>query len=91
MKDEQITLRLPGSLRRRIARAARARRVPQSQLVREAVESYLAADTPPDAATSWARVSHLAGSIELDHSLDHSRERDALARQLRAHNWRERE
>lgn len=41
MKDSHLTLRLPAALARLLARSARARGVPKSQLAREAVGRYL--------------------------------------------------
>ncbi|MEK7668294.1 MAG: CopG family transcriptional regulator, partial [Gemmatimonadota bacterium] len=41
MKDSHLTLRLPADLARALARWARSRRVPKSQLVREAVTRLL--------------------------------------------------
>ncbi len=86
MKDDQLTLRVPGQLARALERRARERDVPKSQLVREALERYLA-DTPsPAPAAVWGRVAPLAGSVSLD---DGASVGDALAAQLRSHNWRE--
>jgi len=48
MKDSHLTLRLPAGLARALARWARDRGVPKSQLVREAVARYLA----PSSATA---------------------------------------
>lgn len=86
MKDDQVTLRLPGELARALARRARERGVPKSQLVREAIQTYLAEGTAPDAGSAWRRVAPLVGSLSLDPA---AAERDALASQLRHHNWRE--
>ena len=85
MKDDQITLRLPRALSRALADRARKRAVPKSLLVREALEAYL---TAPQAGTgaAWQRVAEMVGSIALDPA---AIERDALAQQLRAHNWRD--
>ena len=85
MKDEQLTLRLPRALARALADRARKRAVPKSLLVREAIEAYLAAPTTAEGA-AWQRVEQLVGSIALDPA---AVEQDALARQLRAHNWRD--
>jgi predicted DNA-binding protein len=85
MKEDQITLRLPRELARLLARRARERGLPKSQLVREAIQAYVAdRSLPPGAA--WERVKHMVGSIELDQQ---AIERDELARQIRDHNWRE--
>ena len=52
MKDSHLTLRLPAALARLLSRAARARGIAKSQLVREAVGRYLApvGDEPPGTA-----------------------------------------
>ena len=42
MKDSHLTLRLPAALTRALARLARARGVPKSQVAREAVATYVA-------------------------------------------------
>lgn len=39
-----------------------------------------------DPATTWARLAPLVGSIAIDSD---AAERDALAAQIRRHNWRE--
>lgn len=86
MKDDQLTLRVPGQLARSLARRARERDVPKSQIIREALERYLAdAPSGPPVAV-WERVAPLVGSIALDSA---AASHDALAAQLRAHNWRE--
>jgi hypothetical protein len=85
MKDDQITLRLPRALARALADRARQRAVPKSLLVREALEAYLAAPTALHGA-GWERVGEMVGSLALDPA---AIERDALAQQLRAHNWRD--
>ena len=86
MKDDQLTLRVPGDLARALARRARERDVPKSQLVREALERYLAEPAVEPATAVWERVASYAGSARLDQKAS---ARDALAAQLRAHNWRE--
>jgi predicted DNA-binding protein len=86
MKDDQITLRLPRELTRAIARRARQSGVPRSQVVREAIVQYLAAAVPGQTPENvWERLAPLVGSVALDHA---AAERDALARRIRAHNWR---
>jgi Ribbon-helix-helix protein, copG family len=47
MKDSHLTLRIPADLARALARWAKSRGVPKSQLVREAVARYLAPSSPP--------------------------------------------
>jgi metal-responsive CopG/Arc/MetJ family transcriptional regulator len=85
MKDNQITLRLPAQLARLVTRYARERGIPKSQVVREAIQAYLT-NAPTDPASAWARVQGMVGSAALDPS---AIERDTLASQIRAHNWRE--
>jgi hypothetical protein len=85
MKDSQLTLRLPRDLDRVLARRARERGVPKSQVVREALQAYLAAGNEGGDA-AWQKAAPLVGSLALDAS---AVERDAIAAQVRAHNWRE--
>jgi metal-responsive CopG/Arc/MetJ family transcriptional regulator len=82
--SDQSSFRLPRALTQALARVARERGIPKSEVVREALQAYLidrAAD--PDAA--WHRVAPMVGSVQLDAA---EIERDALARQVKAHNWR---
>lgn len=85
MKDHYLTLRLPRELARALAQRARERRTPKSQLVREALEAYLAGSPPADPQEAWRRVAHLVASVALDPA---AIERDVLAQQMRSHNWR---
>ncbi len=55
---ERTTILLPGDLRRRLADESRRRRIPQSALIREALERYLA-ERPADRP-------HLVGVAEVD-------------------------
>jgi hypothetical protein len=57
MKDSHLTLRLPSELARALARRARARGVPKSQLAREAVIRYLEPGRAPDPGARVAAVS----------------------------------
>ena len=81
MKDDHLTLRLPQALARALARWARERGVPKSQLVREAVGRYLSApgasSDPPvrgvtaaELAERWALLPRLtpkeAGDLAAD-------------------------
>jgi hypothetical protein len=80
MKNAHLTLRLPADLARALARLARGRRLPKSQLVREAVARYLApssapAERPPRVtartlAERWATLPRLtteeASALEAD-------------------------
>lgn len=86
MKDDQLTLRLPRSLARALSRQARERGLPKSQLVREALQAYLAGGPASDPADAWRRAAALVGTLALDGA---AIERDAIAAQMRAHNWRE--
>jgi hypothetical protein len=82
---DQTSFRLPKDLLRALTRAARERGVPKSQLVREALQAYLAGpSTPPGEA--WERVSHFVGSVSLDPA---AIEKGELSRQIRRHNWRD--
>lgn len=85
MKDDQLTLRVPHALARALERRARERDTPKSQLVREALERYLAEVPAAEPRAVWERVAPMVGSVALDRA---ATERDALAAQLRAHNWR---
>ena len=83
----QVTFRLPRDLASALARHARQRGVPKSQLVREAIEGYLASTgTEAGPMDPWQRIAPFIGSVRLDPA---AAERDALARQIRKHNWRE--
>ena len=86
MKKDQLTLRLPRALARMLAQRARERAIPKSQLVREALEAYLTRSPATAPGEAWQRVTPLVGALALDPA---SIERDALARQMRAHNWRD--
>jgi Arc/MetJ-type ribon-helix-helix transcriptional regulator len=86
MHDDQVTLRIPRELARQLRQQARERGVPSSQIVREALQSYLGGTMPEDPNTTWARLQPLIGSLPIDSA---AVERDALASQMRRHNWRE--
>ena len=86
MKDAHLTLRLPAELARALARWARARHVPKSQVVREAVARYLSpppsARTPPvtagDFADRWATLPRLTAEEARDFEADIAAARGAL-------------
>lgn len=86
MHDDQLTLRVPRELARRLRQQARGRGVPASQIVREALQAYFAGAEPESADETWRRIAPMVGSLALDPT---DVERDGLASQLRAHNWRE--
>lgn len=81
----QTTFRLPTTLARALARQARERGVPKSQLVREALERYLAEAAPPTADRVRERTLPYVGSLQLDLSRIAS---DPGARLIRDRNWR---
>ena len=88
MKDSHLTLRLPADLSRALARLARGRRLPKSQLVREAVARYLApfsapAERPPRVtartfAERWAALPRLTPDEAHDLEADIAAARGAL-------------
>jgi metal-responsive CopG/Arc/MetJ family transcriptional regulator len=86
MKDAQITLRIPKELARVLSRKAKARGVPKSQLVREAVQKYVAEPEQESDEAFWARARPFIGSVHGDHEAMMA---DPLARQIYEHNWRE--
>lgn len=84
--DDQLSLRLPADLARRLGQRARARGIKRSVIVREALEAFLAAVPAPESAREVReRLAPLVGAVKLNRA---AIERDALARQLRDHNWR---
>lgn len=83
--SEQSSYRLPKTLTQALGKAARDRGVPKSQLVREALQAYLFG-TAGNADAAWRRVAPMIGSVHIDAA---EVERDALAKQIKAHNWRE--
>ena len=85
--SDQTSFRLSGPLARALARAARARGVPKSQLVREALEQYLADEMPAHArATVQERSAPYVGAVRLDARAITA---DPSARMIRRRNWRE--
>lgn len=85
--DEQLTFRIPRDLMRALARKAKERRVPKSQVVREALARYVsAADEEAEAEERWRRIQPFIGSISIDEA---AVEADPWAREIRRHNWRE--
>ena len=86
---DQTSFRLPTPLARALSRAARARGVPKSQLVREALELYLANDEPVAArspASVKERSAPYIGAVRLDAG---ALAADPDARMIRQRNWRE--
>jgi hypothetical protein len=86
MKDESLAIRLPAALARALARAARARGLSRSEVVREALAAYIAPARPPaspasrlaakELAVAWATVPRLGpGEAEaLARDIDRGRE-----------------
>lgn len=79
MKDTHLTLRLSLELARELARRARARGVPRSQFVREAVARQLAGPaaedptrtpTAHDLAVRWSRLPRLTPDEAADLAAD---------------------
>jgi predicted DNA-binding protein len=84
---DQTSFRLPTSLARALARLARERGVPKSQLVREALELYLAEQEPAPSPTSVKeRSAQYVGSVRLNSRAVAS---DPTTRMIRQRNWRE--
>ena len=85
--SDQTSFRLPTPLARALARLARARGVPKSQLVREALERYLAESDPvPTAGAVRERSAPYIGAVRLD---ARALAADESTRLIRQRNWRE--
>ncbi len=85
--DEQLSLRLPRELARQLGQRARRAGVKRSAIVREALEAFLGAPPVAESAREVReRLAPFVGAVKLTRGAG---ERDALLRQLRAHNWRE--
>jgi metal-responsive CopG/Arc/MetJ family transcriptional regulator len=61
--ESQLTIRIPGDLREALDRASRRTGLKSSELVRQALRSYLQISTDRQ-QPSAARVRHLLGSLE---------------------------
>ena len=86
--ESQLTLRVPADLARRLAARAKATGAKRSQVVREALQAFLAVPREAPRSTSVReRLGVYIGAVSLDRP---STERDDLAQRLRSHNWRER-
>lgn len=85
---DQTSFRLPPEMLRALGRLARQRGIPKSQLVREALEQFLAEQqTPqgPQSMTVRERSAPYIGSI----SLAGSRESEDISVRIRKNNWRD--
>ena len=86
--DSQTSFRLPPDMLRALGRLARQRGVPKSQLVREALEQYLAAPPAGNTAQPMSvreRSAPYIGSI----SLGDQRDTDEISVRIRRNNWRD--
>lgn len=81
---EQTSFRLPDTLARALARAAEERGIPKSQLVREALEQYLAEGEPLPTDQVRERSAPYLGALQLDPC----RADDDGSRLIRERNWR---
>ena len=61
--DSPVTLRLDKEIRRRVARIARQKRVSASQVIREAIESWVRAHEESVAATPYENAADLVGVV----------------------------
>jgi hypothetical protein len=84
---EQTSFRLPLETLRELGRVAKARGVPKSQLVREALELYLAKPAPAESAglSVQDRSAPYIGSINLSGPGD----AEGIADRVRRRNWRD--
>ena len=62
--EDQLTFRIPRTLARALARKAKARGVPRSQLVREAVTRYMEEPEGPTAEELYERSKKYIGIIK---------------------------
>ena len=85
--DAQLTLRVPADLAKRLATRAKLTGVKRSQVVREALQAFLAIGVEAPRTTSVReRLEPYIGAVSLDAA---GLERDELTQRLRSHNWRE--
>ena len=85
--DTQTSFRLPQGMLRALERLARQRGVPKSELVREALEQYLAAPgqgNEPNAMTVRERSAPYIGSISLSNA-----GAEEISVRIRRNNWRD--
>jgi hypothetical protein len=81
--DTQTTFRLPEGLARALERYAAERRIPKSQVVREALEAFLASPGPSITDRVRERGAPYLGALSLRDGTD-----DPMARLIRTRNWR---
>lgn len=82
---DQTTFRLPTTLAQALARAAEERGIPKSQVVREALEQFLAEGEPLLTDQVRERSAPYLGALELDECRAAA---DPTARLIRERNWR---
>ncbi len=82
---DQTSFRLPTTLAQALTRAAEERGIPKSQLVREALERYLAEEEPLAAGQVRERSAPYLGALDLDECQAAA---DPTARLIRERNWR---
>lgn len=83
--DDQTSFRLPREMLGELERLAKQRGVPRSQLVREALELYLASpSTESPVLTIRDRSAPYIGSIDLTGPGDS----ESVADRVRRRNWR---
>ncbi len=82
---DQTSFRLPDTLARALARAAETRGIPKSQVVREALEQYLAEGEPLPTGQVRERSAPYLGALKLDECRAVT---DPSARLIRERNWR---
>lgn len=83
--QNQTSFRLPQEMLRELERLAKQRGVPRSQLVREALETYLASPaTESPVLTVRDRSAPYIGSIDLTGPGD----AESVADRVRRRNWR---
>ena len=84
--SDQTSFRLPPEMLRALTRLARQRGVRKSQLVREALEQYLAAATqsPVVRMSVRERSAPYIGAIEL-----HDAPSEDISIRIRRNNWRD--
>ena len=58
-----ISVRLDEKRKRRLSRAARERRVSQSEIVRQALDAYLDNGAPTEESSLYDRIKDIIGSV----------------------------
>jgi hypothetical protein len=84
--EDQITLRLPSSLARAIARAAKERDIPKARLVREALIAYLGHAAPLTPEEVRERSAPFIGMVSYDPNTPAP---DEITARIERNNFRE--